>query len=141
MTTVNRKNQVISWFISALFVIIVPQQTRAEEIKEYSTKSDSILIAYLNEQGIKTTHSNEIQLLASGQEKFIDLFQAIEQAKHHIHLEYFNFRNDSIANCLFKLLEKKADEGVEVRALYDAFGNSSNNRPLKKKHIKSIRER
>ena len=141
MTTVNRKNQVISWFISALFVIIVPQQTRAEEIKEHSTKSDSILIAYLNEQGIKTTHSNEIQLLASGQEKFIDLFQAIEQAKHHIHLEYFNFRNDSIANSLFKLLEKKADEGVEVRALYDAFGNSSNNRPLKKKHIKSIRER
>lgn len=141
MTTVNRKNQVISWFISTLFVIIVPQQTRAEEIKEHSTKSDSILIAYLNEQGIKTTHSNEIQLLASGQEKFIDLFQAIEQAKHHIHLEYFNFRNDSIANSLFKLLEKKADEGVEVRALYDAFGNSSNNRPLKKKHIKSIRER
>lgn len=141
MTTVNRKNQVISWFISTLFVIIVPQQTRAEEIKEYSTQSDSILIAYLNEQGIKTTHSNEIQLLASGQEKFIDLFQAIEQAKHHIHLEYFNFRNDSIANSLFKLLEKKADEGVEVRALYDAFGNSSNNRPLKKKHIKSIRER
>lgn len=67
-----------------------------------------------------------------GQEKFDDLFQAIKQAKSSVHLEYFNFRNDSIARLLFGILEKKAAEGVEVRALFDAFGNWSNNRPLKK---------
>ena len=53
--------------------------------------------------------------------------------------EYFNFRNDSIANALFDLLAKKAEEGVEIRALFDSFGNSSNNKPLKKKHLKAIR--
>ena len=42
---------------------------------------------------------------------------------------------------MFEILEKKAKEGVEIRAKYDAFGNSSNNQPLKKKHIKSIREK
>lgn len=75
----------------------------------------------------------------SGQEKFDDLFLAIRQARKSVHLEYFNFRNDSIANCLFNLLAEKAQEGVEVRALYDAFGNASNNKPLKKKHIKALR--
>lgn len=74
-----------------------------------------------------------------GQEKFDDLFQAIKQAKSSVHLEYFNFRNDSIARLLFGILEKKAAEGVEVRALFDAFGNWSNNRPLKKHHLDSIR--
>ena len=103
--------------------------------------SDSTLIAYLNSNNIQITQHNALKLLKSGEEKFIDLFQEIEKAKHHIHLEYFNFRNDSIANALFEILERKAKEGVEVRAMYDAFGNSSNNQPLKKKHIKSIREK
>lgn len=74
-----------------------------------------------------------------GQEKFDDLFLAIKQAKSSVHLEYFNFRNDSIARLLFDILEEKVAEGVEVRALFDAFGNWSNNRPLKKHHLDSIR--
>ena len=103
--------------------------------------SDSTLIAYLKEHGITTTNHNELRLLKSGREKFIDLFQAIETAKHHVHLEYFNFRNDSIANALFDLLAKKAGEGVEIRAIFDAFGNTSNNQPLKEKHLESIRQK
>ena len=104
------------------------------------TNSDSTLIAYLNSNGIQLSQHNKLKLLKSGEEKFIDLFQKIEQAKHHVHLEYFNFRNDSIANALFELLGKKAKEGVEIRAIFDAFGNFSNNQPLKKKHLKEIRE-
>ena len=70
--------------------------------------SDSILIAYLqHEYNINPTENNQIKLLKSGEEKFIDLFEEIRKAKHHIHLEYFNFRNDSIANTLFDLLAEK----------------------------------
>ena len=104
-------------------------------------QSDSILVDYLwEEYGIPTTTHNRVKLLESGEEKFEDLFDAIRKAEHHIHLEYFNFRNDSIAGLTFKLLAQKAQEGVEVRALFDAFGNFSNNQPLKKKHLKAIRE-
>ena len=104
-------------------------------------QSDSTLIRHLQEEyGIPTTSRNKVKLLKSGHEKFEDLFEHIRQAKHHIHLEYFNFRNDSIAKLTFELLGQKAREGVEVRALFDAFGNFSNNKPLKKKHLKAIRE-
>jgi len=75
----------------------------------------------------------------SGQEKFDDMFHAIKQARSSVHLEYFNFRNDSIASLLFSLLAEKAAEGVEVRALFDGFGNDSNNRPLKRRHLQQIR--
>lgn len=103
--------------------------------------SDTLFIKYLQQKGASVTYNNEVKLLTTGREKFIDLFHTIRQAKHHIHLEYFNFRNDSIANALFDLLAEKVKEGVEVRALFDAFGNWSNNKPLKKRHLKAIRDR
>ena len=104
-------------------------------------QSDSTLISYLyQEYGITTTDNNKVKLLKSGEEKFNYLLEDIKKAKHHIHLEYFNFRNDSIANLTFEILGQKAKEGVEVRAIFDAFGNFSNNRPLKKKHLKEIRK-
>ena len=101
--------------------------------------SDSIIVEQLRQEGVTFSHNNRIRLLISGQEKFDDLFQAISEARSSIHLEYFNFRNDSIAMLLFNLLAEKAAQGVEVRALYDAFGNSSNNRPLKNRHIRKLR--
>ena len=79
--------------------------------------SDSIIVNQLCGKGVSFSHDNSVTLLMSGQEKFDDMFQAIRQAKHSIHLEYFNFRNDSIASLLFDLLAEKAKEGVKVRAL------------------------
>lgn len=105
------------------------------------TSSDSIAMAYMQKLGVPVTTNNKVKLLMSGREKFTDLFEAIRHAKHHVHLEYFNFRNDSIANALFDLLAEKVKEGVEVRAMFDAFGNWSNNQPLKKRHLKAIRDK
>lgn len=102
-------------------------------------RSDSALVDYLRSEGITVTDRNSIEFLNGGQEKFPRLFEDIRAAKHHIHLEYFNFRNDSLNSILISLLAEKAAEGVQVRALFDAFGNMSNNRPLKKQHIEEIR--
>lgn len=101
--------------------------------------SDSLIVENLRDEGITFSHNNSVTLLMSGQEKFDDMFQAIRQARSSVHLEYFNFRNDSIASLLFRLLAQKAKEGVEVRALFDGFGNDSNSRPLKRKHLKQMR--
>lgn len=69
--------------------------------------SDSAVINFLKDAGIPITQNSKLKLLKSGRAKFIDLFEEIRHAKHHIHLEYFNFRNDSIANALFDLLGRK----------------------------------
>ena len=104
-------------------------------------RSDSLLVAQLRKEGVTFSNDNSVVLLMTGQEKFDDMFKAIRQARSSIHLEYFNFRNDSIANMLFDLLAEKAKEGVEVRALFDGFGNDSNNQPLLKHHLQAIREK
>ena len=54
-------------------------------------------------------------------------------------MEYFNFRNDSINRLLISHLAPKVKEGVKVRLLYDAFGNMSNNSPMRKQDIDTIR--
>jgi len=101
--------------------------------------SDSLIRRQLEEYGVQFSSNNSVTLLMSGQQKFDDMFTAIRQAHHSIHLEYFNFRNDSIAMLLFDVLREKRREGVEVRALFDGFGNDSNNQPLKKRHITALR--
>ena len=103
-----------------------------------SVTSDSLMAHHLRSRGIATTDGNSVHLLTSGHDKFVDLFESVGKAKKFIHLEYFNFRNDSIAGLLFHLLAQKAAEGVEVRALYDAFGNASNNKPINKHMHDSI---
>jgi len=103
--------------------------------------SDSLIVNQLREKNIKFSHNNSIRLLMSGREKFDDLLKAVEDAKQSIHMEYFNFRNDSIANLLFSLLEEKAKQGVEIRLLFDAFGNSSNSKPLNKGFLTQLRSK
>ena len=130
--------RVLKHIVPVLTVLLLLLAGRAST---QTTRSDSTVMQRLKGMGIPVTYNNRVELLMNGHDKFVDLFEAIRGARHHIHLEYFNFRNDSIANALFDLLAQKAAEGVKVRALFDAFGNWSNNQPLKKKHLEDIRRR
>ena len=126
MTLFRRSAGIIAFLLISLY-------THAET-------SDSLIVRQMSEYGIRFTKGNEVKLLMSGKEKFADMFEAIRQAKSSVHLEYFNFRNDSIAGLLFDILREKRKEGVEVRAVFDGFGNDSNNQPLKKTHLKALHE-
>ena len=119
------------WLLMA--VMAMPTLLRAQT-------SDSLIVNHLRECGISFSHDNSVTLLMNGQEKFDDLFKAIDQARSSIHMEYFNFRNDSINRVLMSHLAPKVKQGVEVRLLFDAFGNSSNNSPMRKADIKRIRD-
>ena len=114
------------------FLISISQAIGASE-------ADSLIVNQLRSKGVRFTKNNSVTLLMSGQEKFDDLFKAIDQARSSIHLEYFNFRNDSINNELIEHLARKAEQGIEVRAIFDGFGNASNNQPMRRKHIQAIR--
>lgn len=115
-------------------------QSEAKQCYNTQESSDSIVIHFLRNSGVNISNNNKVELLTNGHDKFIDLFDHIRKAKHFVHLEYFNFRNDSIGNAIFKLLSEKTKEGVKVRVMFDAFGNWSNNKPLKNKQIKAIRK-
>ncbi|OJV37495.1 MAG: cardiolipin synthase [Bacteroidales bacterium 36-12] len=79
---------------------------------------------------------NKIEVLTDGEETFTAMFEAIEKAKNHIHIEFFIFEDDLISNYLRELLIKKAKEGVRVRMIYDYFGSFE----LSRKYLKSLKE-
>lgn len=82
---------------------------------------------------------NEVQIIPTGIEKFNDMFNAIREAKRFVHMDYFKFQNDSICGELFQILVQKAQQGVEVRVVYDCFGNRNSKNPLKKSFLDSLR--
>ena len=135
---VNRLSWTKRWLMAALAVGTFAA-AGAQTADSTALGSDSLIVQKLRKKNVKFSHDNSVTLLMNGQEKFDDMFEAIRQARSSIHLEYFNFRNDSVAKLLFTILEAKAEQGVEVRALFDGFGNTSNNRPLKKSHLAAIR--
>jgi cardiolipin synthase len=63
------------------------------------------------------------KILSNGQETFDSILEELEQAKHHIHLEYYIVRNDHIGQEIKNILIKKAMQGVKIRFLYDAVGS------------------
>lgn len=65
-----------------------------------------------------------MDIMPSGVEKFHNLEKDLLSAKHYIHIEYYKWYNDSIGRHLMDVLAQCVSKGVQVRVLYDAFGNS-----------------
>jgi len=82
------------------------------------------------------TRRNKVKLLLNGEEKFPEVLKAIRNAKHHIHIEYYIYEQDEIGEQLENILIQKANEGVQVRFIYDDFGSPH----IKKKTEKRMRK-
>ncbi len=79
---------------------------------------------------------NEITIFKDGTEKFETLLEDLENAKHHIHIEYYIVRSDHIGRRIFDILIRKAKAGVKVRFIMDKVGG----RTFDKDYIKEIRD-
>lgn len=124
--------------LSLTAVSAFAQQPDQQRLDDEQTPSDLMEIRALKNMGLNVTYNNTVWLLTNGHDKFEDLFKYVGKAKNFIHMEYFNYRNDSINSILVHLLHQKVKEGVEVRVMYDAFGNSSNNQPFSRAKHDSI---
>ena len=78
------------------------------------------------------TLNNSIKLLVNGEQKFPEVISALEQAKHHIHMEYYIFSYDSVGKKIVDILVKKALAGIEVRIIMDDFGSGKNKKMVKR---------
>jgi cardiolipin synthase len=66
---------------------------------------------------------HQANLLASGEEAYAQIAALISSAQSRVHLTTFIFAEDPVAEALIFLLEKKAEEGVQVRILLDSLGS------------------
>ena len=81
------------------------------------------LAKYLLNEMSPLTSGNIAGLLINGEEKFPAVIQALEEARDHIHIEYYIYENDHIGQTLEEILIRMAKQGVSVRFIYDDFGS------------------
>ncbi len=68
------------------------------------------------------TINNNVGIYVDGNEKFKNLIKDIQNAKDHIHLEYFIIKDSEIGEQIKKELIEKAKVGVKIRIIYDDVG-------------------
>ncbi len=95
-----------------------------------------LIIMHLNNNHAVLTQDNKVDIFVDGRDKFNALLEDIEQAKNHIHVQYYILRLDNLGKEIYNALIAKAKQGVKVRILYDDTGSRS----LRKRHFKELRE-
>jgi cardiolipin synthase len=65
----------------------------------------------------------EMNIITNGKELFSKFFSDIEDARTSIHILFYIVRKDRISKDFLELLERKANEGVQVRLLLDWVGS------------------
>jgi cardiolipin synthase A/B len=93
-----------------------------QNLKELEALPDLARLLWADSAAFLTA-GNRVDVYTDGNQKFDALFEAIRNAKNHVHLEYYIVRDDPLGNRLLEALEAKAREGVQVRFLYDDLGN------------------
>jgi cardiolipin synthase len=69
------------------------------------------------------SQGNHVTLYHETQPAFEALLEAVRQARHHVHMEFFIIHTDSTGLRLLDVLRDKARQGVEIRLLYDGLGS------------------
>lgn len=88
----------------------------------------------ISQLGANVIRHSYVEFFSHGDKLFDHMFQQIDTATHHIHMQFFIFRNDHIGQKFLDLLKEKAIQGVDVRLLVDWGGYA-----ISKKEKKSLK--
>jgi cardiolipin synthase len=93
------------------------ERTRDEDLRRHTVTHQPVSDCPLLE-------GNEITLLPSGADTIAAMFDALAQARDHIHLEYYIIDNVQCrGRCLLDLLLAARARGVAVAIIYDSVGS------------------
>lgn len=67
--------------------------------------------------------NSDMTIFTSGKILFDDFTKEVKRAQHSIHILFYIVKNDKFSKDFLKLLQSKAEEGVEVRLLVDWVGS------------------
>jgi cardiolipin synthase len=67
--------------------------------------------------------NTETRYYPLGDDCFKDILLALEQAQRYIFIEYFIIEEGQLWNSVLEVLRRKAEQGVEIRVIYDDVGS------------------
>ena len=97
-----------------------------EILEEIGTQDHRLMgtFKYLQEKNNFPLYKNtESTYYSSGETMFKDMLTELKKAKKYIFLEYFTIEEGKMWGEILKILVEKANEGVDVRLIYDDVGS------------------
>ena len=98
----------------------VPKETMREEVGHWASVGEALLVS---EPSAVIRGNTAVEYFPSGEAFFERVQGDLERAEKFIFLEYFIIEKGKFWNTLLEILVKKANEGVEVRVMYDDIGS------------------
>lgn len=98
----------------------IHQQIPKDRLEEISLQQNAWL---QNNPSIPLTTCHETIVYSDGEQAFEAMLESMANAKHHIHIEFYIIRDDKLGTRFEQLLIRKAQEGIQVRLIYDGIGS------------------
>lgn len=101
----------------------VGQEDAVLEQLEREDRQVAGLARYVKKQGGFPIYGDtQVQYFKTGEDMFPVLLEELSRAEHFIFMEYFIVAPGMMWDSILAILEKKVQEGVEVRFMYDGMG-------------------
>ena len=94
------------------------------------------LIHFIHALGSEYLCLNNYKLLLNGEEKFPEVLKTLSAAEHFIHMEYYDWENDTRGNQIKNILLDKIKKGVNIRIMYDDYAS----RNIKHNIVKELKD-
>lgn len=116
---------------------------RYDLLKEHPVYIPEKEITYFNKHGWRDYKNTSSKFLFDGNEKLNHLLDDLKKAKKFIFIEYFILAQGNMFDQIFEVLFQKANEGVEIKIIYDDMGSADRIpfnfiRKMRKKNIEVI---
>ena len=95
-----------------------------------------IILQNFNSSRSLLLSAQDVKIYFSGKESIAAMMDEMEKAVNHIHLQSYILEADRVGEAIKKLLIRKAQEGVEVRLMFDGFGS----RHLRRNYLSELEE-
>jgi cardiolipin synthase len=97
--------------------------TDGEPAPDVPDRWDNLALLGHHGDGFPATGGNAVTLYHDGHAAYEAMLAAIKAARHHVHFQFFIFRNDESGRRFIDALCDCARRKVEVRFLYDSIGS------------------
>ena len=94
----------------------------------------------LGKMGYPTYLDGEVVYYPTGKELFAAMLESLREAKKFVLMEYFILAGGKMWRELLKLLLEKAEEGVQIKIIYDDFGSIFSLPPRYARYLESLHE-
>lgn len=114
--------------------LVNPQKVRQpketiEDLTEQNERAAGTSKYIYKNSGFPVYRNTQTKYYPLGEDIFADMLAALRSAKQYIFLEYFIIEDGKMWHSILEILKEKAQEGVEIRLIYDDFGSIAKELP------------